>query len=160
MAGMARAALIALLSLLLAAAERRGEHAGAGLYLRASNGGAIELSNSGASPITIGSRLGIEERQNGRWVDTSIWLPAIATCFDTLGNLKSTKDYAATVTLQPRQRLSVVRWLGYSCRKQCPSSCGFNLYLGAGPFRYVATILPGGRKVRSSSFTMPRRPTS
>lgn len=155
MADLARAALIAPLPLLLAAAQRDGD---AGLRLRAADGGALELRNDGPSPVAIDARLGIERREHGRWKNTLTTIQAIATCFNAEGNLRLPDSIGATVTFQPRQRLPVVRWMGYSCRRQCPVGCGFNIYLGPGPFRYVATVLPGGGKVRSQAFTMPRRP--
>lgn len=158
MADMVRPALIALACCVLLAATPGDARARAGLRLIAADGGALEIRNDGSAPVTFRTRLDIERREGRRWQGDLTSIRAIATCPDPGEASRSPGGDAAVVTLRPLQRLTVVRWLGYSCSKQCPIGCGFNLDLGPGPFRYVATRIPGGAKVRSAVFAMPHRP--
>lgn len=57
-----------------------------------------------------------------------------------------------------RQVLEVLPWQGYSCSTQCVPNCRANIYFGAGPFRFVVTVMPSRERVLGPEFRMASRP--
>ena len=153
MAGMARSAVIALLSvgLLAGRAAPPSPAINPPLTLVASDGGDLAIGN-GPLSTTIDSLVHVERWGAEGWRPVSATLHAVAACADP------STPYPATVTLRPREERKIVGWTGYSCASQCVRSCGFNVYWGEGRYRFGATVRPRGDLIVSNVFTMPRRP--
>ena len=96
--------------------------------------------------------MAVEWRDGVTWTHVVTTMDLVAEC-----DLRFPRRTGA-VRLRPGQFFAVVPWRGYNCSGQCPSGCHLSYYVGPGPYRMVATLLPGGARVVGPTFLMPERP--
>lgn len=109
--------------------------------------GRLDLVNRGTRPLLVERAITVQRRTAAGWVPIETEFNAVAICTRRPG--------VEPVSIPASGTLAVQRWRGFTCGGQCQGTCRRNIYHGAGPFRFVVTMLPNRRQVTSASFTMP-----
>lgn len=109
----------------------------------------VTITNLTSHTVTIERGILIEKKTASGWVRDA-GIQAVATC----GDLDIEYHWRAPIRLKAHSTLAVFPWDGYQCGGQCISGCLKNGRVGPGVYRFVAVIVPGGKKIASPPFTM------
>ncbi len=156
MAEFRRHALTGLLMMLAVLSGRAAAQDAAPLRLElTAQPGGLHVVNSGAFPVTIRAAITVEQQGPGGWVALTTEFNAVSSC-----KAADAAQTARPVEIAAGATLDLAPWRGFSCSGQCTLSCRGNIYYGAGPFRFVATLVPDGQRVMSPPFSMPAQPAA
>jgi hypothetical protein len=111
----------------------------------------VTITNLTDHAVTIERGILIEGETRSGWVQQA-GIQAVANC----GDFDERYNWKAPIRLDAHSTLAVFPWDGFLCGGQCMASCLENGKAGPGTYRFAVVIVPGGRKIASPPFTIPR----